>query len=115
MQNQEAPGLKSRFRFINGNLLFLVEVCQYSLVDKARRLAKYVKTEEDERASTTIAANAIIQFLLTDARFNSFLKKEGIRNYVKEDIVKSLFAELSSKQKYKDYSALTSPTLEQDK
>lgn len=97
------------------NLLFLVELCQYSLVDKARRLAKYVKTEEDENASTTIAANAIIQFLQKDARFNSYLKKEGIRNYVKEDIVKGLFAELSSKQKYKEYAALTAPTLEQDK
>jgi N utilization substance protein B len=97
------------------NLLYLVEVCQYSMVDKARRLAKYIQTEEDGKASTTIAANAIVTFLLADEQFNAFLKKEGIRNYVNQETVKNLFNDLSARQKYKEYSALTNPTLEQDK
>ena len=97
------------------NLLYLVEVCQYSMVDKARRLAKYIQTEEDGKASTTIAANSIVTFLLNDEQFNSFVKKEGIRNYVNEDTVKKLFQELSAKQKYKEYSILESPSTEQDK
>lgn len=97
------------------NLLYLVEVCQYSMVDKAKRLARYIQTEEDAKASTTIAANAVVTFLLNDDQFNSFVKKEGVRNYVNEETVKNLFAELSSKQRYKEYSALQHPTLEQDK
>lgn len=97
------------------NLLYLEEVCRYSLVDKAKRLAKFIKTEEDEKASTTIAGNTIIAFLQNDARFNSYIKKDGIHNYIKEDVVKDLFNELSSKAKYKEYAALEKPTIEQDK
>jgi len=97
------------------NLLFLVEVCQYSLVDKAKRLAKFVKTEEDEKASTMIAANVIIKALADDSLFNSFVKKNGIKNYVPEEIVRDLFNDLLSKPKYKEYSALTAPSPEQDK
>src|ERR1043165_545903 len=97
------------------NLLYLIEVCNYSMVDKAKRLAKYIKTEEDTKASTTIAANAIIQNLQNDTRFNASVKKDGVRNYDTEDIVKTMFTELASKQKYKDYAAIDKPTLEQDK
>lgn len=97
------------------NLLYLVEICNYSMVDKAKRLAKFIKTEEDNNARTTIAANVVIQNLQVDEQFLSGVKKEGIRNYISEDIVRDIFNELSSKQKYKDYSALDKPTLEQDK
>ena len=97
------------------DLLYLVETCRYSMVDKAKRMAKYIKTEEDEKASTTIAANRIIKYLEDNVQFNTLLKKEGIRNYLNEDDVKGLFNELASKPKYKEYAALTEPTLEQDK
>lgn len=97
------------------NLLYLVEVCNYSMVDKAKRLAKYIQTEEDNVASTTIAANSIIQYLQSNDAFLALVKKEGIRNHIAEDVVKKLFNELSTKPKYKEYSALAQPTLEQDK
>ena len=71
------------------NLLYLIEVCNYSMVDKAKRLAKFIVTEEDKTASTTIAANAIIQYLQNDEMFLASVKKEGIRNYISEDIVKN--------------------------
>ncbi len=97
------------------NLLYLVEVCNYSMVDKAKRLAKYIQTEEDNIASTTIAANSIIQYLQSNDAFLALVKKEGIRHHIATDVVKKLFNELSSKPKYKEYSALAQPTLEQDK
>ncbi len=97
------------------NLLYLVEVCRFSLTDKAKRAAKYVKTEEDEKASTAISENALVRFLQNDEQFNRFIETEGIRNYVAEEVVKSLFNELASKQRYKDYTGLGKPTLEQDK
>lgn len=97
------------------SLLYLVEVCNYSMVDKAKRLAKYIQTEEDNVASTTIAANSIIQYLQNNDAFLALVKKEGIRNHIAEDVVKKLFNELSTKPKYKEYSALAQPTLDQDK
>lgn len=97
------------------NLLFVVEVSRYSMVDKAKRLARYIQTEEDVKASTTIAANSIVTFLLEDEQFNAFVKKEGVRNYVNEETVKNLFTELSGRQRYKEYAALQNPSPEQDK
>lgn len=97
------------------NLQFIVDVCQYSLVDKAKRLAKYIQTEEDATARTTIAANRIIRFLQQDEQFLAFVKQENIHHYVAEDVVRQLFTEFSSKQKYKEYSKLEEPSVEQDK
>ena len=97
------------------DLTYLIEVCQYSMVDKAKRLAKYIKTEADEKASTTIAANAIVTFLQSDEQLAASVKKEGVRNYVDEEIVKGLFNDLCSRQKYKDYCALEKPSFEDDK
>ena len=97
------------------DLSYLIEVCQYSMVDKAKRLAKYIKTEEDQNASTSIAANAIITFLQQDAQLAASVKKEGVRNYIDEEIVKALFTDLCSKPKYKEYCALQKPTFEEDK
>lgn len=97
------------------DLLYLREICKYSLVDKAKRMAKYVKTEEDEKASTTIAANRIVQYLDTDEQFNGFLKKENISHQIDQNILKALFNELASKDRYKEYAALESPDATQDK
>ena len=97
------------------NLLYLVEICNHSMVDKAKRLAKYIQTEDDTNARTTIAANAVILKLQEDEQFLAGVKKEGIRNYISTDIVRDIYNDLASKQKYKDYSALDKPTLEQDK
>lgn len=97
------------------DLLYLAEICRYSMVDKAKRMAKFVKTEEDEKASTTIAANRIVTYLETDGQFNSYVKKDGIRHHVKEEIVKSLFNDLAAKERYKEYAALTTPDIDQDK
>jgi transcription antitermination protein NusB len=97
------------------DLLYVIEVCRYSMVHKAKGLAKYIKTEEDEQASTIIAGNAIVHYLDKNAQFNELVKKTGVRNHINPDIVKALFAELSSKPKYKEYAALAKPELEKDK
>jgi N utilization substance protein B len=97
------------------NLQYLVEVCNYSMVDKAKRLAKYIQTEADAKASTTIAANRVIVYLQNNNVLAALLKKEGIPHNIDEDIVKTLFQELSAKERYNQYAALTEPDLEQDK
>jgi N utilization substance protein B len=97
------------------NLSYLVEICRYSMVDKAKRLAKYIKTEEDTNSSTIIAANRIVQHLMTLPKFNLLCEKDGVKNYMDDEVVRKLFIELSAKPKYKEYAALTAPTLEQDR
>ena len=97
------------------DLLYLVDVCLYCRIDKERRETKYIKTEEDYNVSTALASNAIIQFLQNDPVFNAQIKKDGIKNYVTEEIVKTLFTELTGKPKYKEYSSLSEPGLARDK
>ena len=97
------------------DLTYLVEVCQYSMVDKAKRLAKYIKTEADQKASTTIAANAVVTFLQEDIQLAATVKKEGVKNYIDEEVVKALFVDLCARQKYIDYCALEKPSFEEDK
>lgn len=97
------------------NLAYMVEVCQYSLVDKARRMAKYIKTEEDANASTLIAANRIIVFLQNHKSYNDHLKQYKVHNYISTDVTKSMFNMMYDKYTYKNYIANTAPTLEQDK
>ena len=97
------------------DLTYLIEVCKYSMVDKAKRLAKYIKTEEDHKASTTIAANPIVKFLEEDVQLATMVKKEGVKNYIDEEVVKSLFVDLTARTKYKEYCALEKPTLDDEK
>ncbi|MFN8310538.1 MAG: transcription antitermination factor NusB [Chitinophagales bacterium] len=96
------------------DLAYLIDVCEYSMVDAARRMARHVKTEADKNISTQIAANAVVQFLKTNPRFQTYCKTEKIHNYVSQDVVKDLFVAWSSKPKYKEYAALAKPTAEQD-
>ncbi len=115
LENQLMQQVQRSMDLYLTNLLYLIEVCNYSMVDKAKRMAKFIKTEEDLKASTTIAANRIVAYLQQDEQFTGLAKKNNVRHYISEDVVKALFTELSAKDKYKEYSALTEPTLEQDK
>ena len=115
LENQLENRLEKSTSLYLTDLLYLIEVCRYSMVHKAKGLAKYIKTEEDEKASTIIAGNCIIDYLDNNEQFNALVKKTGVRNHVNPDIVKNLFTELSAKPKYKEYAALVMPELEKDK
>ena len=96
------------------NLSYLVAVCEYSMVDAAKRMARHVKVEEDKNISTQIAANRIVQFLKVNTRFEALCKQEKIYNYVSEEVTKKLFDELKAKPKYKEYAQLKNPDLAND-
>lgn len=98
------------------NLAYMYEVCQYSLVDKAKRMAKYIKTEDDEKASTIIASNRIATFLQNNKEYQSYLKQYKIAHNIDQEVVKAMFNMLHDKYTYKNYIALTEkPTMEQDR
>ncbi len=115
LQNQMQSSITKAVSLYLTNLLYLIEVCRHSMVDKAKRLSKYIQTEDDKNASTTIAANRIIVYLENNVTFNSLVKSSNVNHFVQDDIVKNLFGVLAAKQKYKDYAAIAEPTLQQDK
>jgi N utilization substance protein B len=97
------------------DLAYMVEVCKYSLVDAARRMAKYIKTDEDKNASTQIAANRIAVHIESHPTYKSLYKQYHIHNYVSQEVVKAMFNALWDKYSYKQYIAIQTPTLEDDK
>jgi len=97
------------------DLAYMIEVCKFSVVDAARRMAKYIKTEEDKNVNTQIAANRIITHIENHKAYQSLYKKHHIHNYVSQEVVKAMFHSLWDKYSYKQYVAKTNPTLDDDK
>lgn len=94
-------------------LVYLNELAQYSLVDAAIRLAKFIKTDEDKNTNTQIAASPALKALFENSTFNMLLAKYKTKALVDKEIVKSLFTQLKNKQRYKDFCANGTPTIQQ--
>ena len=97
------------------DLAYMIEVCKYSMVDAARRMAKYIKTEDDINVSTQIAANRIVVHIDNHPTYQSLYKKHHISTCMNQDVVKAMFNVLWDKYSYKQYTAIAAPTLEDDK
>ena len=97
------------------DLAYMIETCKYSMVDAARRMAKYIKTEEDNNISTQIAANRIVTAIENNPKYQALYKQHHIHNYVDQEVVKAMFNVLKDKYSYKQYTAIAAPTLEDDK
>ena len=97
------------------NIAYMTEVCQYAVVDAAKRMAKYIKTEEDHNISTQIAATRIVIFLQNSVAYQSLFKKHHIATYIDNEVVRSLFHALRDKYSYKEYTAKPNPSLEDEK
>jgi len=96
------------------DLAYMVETCKYSMVDAAKRMAKYIKTAEDENVSTQIAANRIVTFIESNETYQALYKKHHIHNYIDQDVVKAMYNVLKDKYSYKQYVDIKSPELKDD-
>ncbi len=94
-------------------LVYLNELAQYSLVDAAIRLAKYIKTDDDKNINTHVAASPLLKNLFENDMFSTLLAKHKTKHLVDKEIVKSLFAKLKDKQRYKDFCVNIAPTVQQ--
>lgn len=94
-------------------LVYLNETAQYSLVDAAIRLAKFIQTDEDKNTNTQLAASPTLKKLFENDSFNTLLAKHKTKALVDKEIVKSLFTKLRDKQRYKDFCVYTLPTVQQ--
>ena len=97
------------------NIAYMTEVCQYAVIDAAKRMAKYIKTEEDVNISTQIAASKIVAYLADSTAYQRLLKKHHIATFIDSDIVRGLFQALRDKYSYKEYTAKATPTIADEK
>ena len=95
-------------------LKYICAVCEYAAVDKERRQAKYLKTQEDLTLSTLIATNKIVLAINESELLQRQMTKEKVAQWIDEDLVRKLYLELITIPRYKEYSKLSESTLDAD-
>ncbi len=96
------------------NLLFLTKVAAFAASHAKIKATKHLSTEEDKNASIKLSENCISLMLDNDTAFTKFVAKEKLEAYVKDDMIKELFKEVSNSESYQEYlGAKSSP--EEDK
>lgn len=93
---------------------YIIEVCLYVLEDKNRRLAKFLKTQEDLKLNTILARNKVVEALIADETLQLYFKQEKVGQYIDTDIIRQLYLEVTEKQRYKEYIKLEEATIEAD-
>jgi N utilization substance protein B len=96
-------------------LQYAIEVCKYSVVDKAKKMAKYIQSDEDKMASTLVAANRVVIALEDNIEYQKLYKQYNVVHNIDMDLVRKLYVELTSKLRYKEFARLNTSTLESDK
>lgn len=91
-------------------LQYLIEVCQYVLVDAARRENKYIKDQEDLNINTQLASNSCISAVQQSEAYKSILKKYSLSHYIDNKLVRDLFHALEASQKYVNYCEIAKPS-----
>jgi N utilization substance protein B len=84
-------------------LQFLIEICQYSLVDAAKRANKYIVKDEDININTDIAKSALIVTITNSEIFKEKQKKYSAAGFIDKKLVKDLFKQLQQTDKYVNY------------
>lgn len=89
-------------------LQYLIEVCQYSLVDASKRANKFITTEEDLNVNTDIARNSILSKIIQSEVYREKISKFSSRGFIDKKLVRDQFKQLQTTQKYVKYCEIES-------
>lgn len=84
-------------------MLYLKEICEFALVESAKRSSKFIKSSEDVNFNTDIATNSVLVFFKDDAFFKEIIQSRSLSGLVDPKIVRDLFLQLITSNKYKVY------------
>lgn len=84
-------------------LQFLIEICQYALVDQAKRSNKFIVKDEDINVNIDIAKNSVLLSILSNEVFKDKSKKHSAAAFIDKKLVKDLFKQLQQTDKYVNY------------
>lgn len=85
-------------------MLYLKEICEYALVESAKRSSKFIKSDEDVDFNTDIASNSVLGFFKDDEFFKDTIQSRSLSRLVEPKIVRDLFLQLITTNKYKVYT-----------
>ena len=84
-------------------LQYLVEICQYSVTDAARRANKFVPNESDKNVNIDIASNALLQAIIEHPLYLKKIDSFSSKGFIDKKLVKDLFKQLEATEKYVKY------------
>lgn len=85
------------------NLYLIVEVAKVSVEDEAKRVSKYIVTDDDKIFKSTLYHNPIINSIVNNKLLKTRLEKLGFADLVDVDIIRKLYKSFSEEQSYIDY------------
>lgn len=89
-------------------LQYLIQICEYVLVDASKRANKFILTEEDINVNKDLADNGILKLLVSNTTLQEIQKQYKTKSFVDANLVKKLFNNLKTKEKYVKYCKLES-------
>lgn len=95
--------IKESYRLYLLNMLYLMEVANYSKKDFDIKSRKFVPTEEDKKASLRLYENPILVALRENEDFNYRLKREKLRPIIDDDLVRKLYQKFAKSEYYNTY------------
>ncbi len=116
-------GMKSRFvRSIEQsynlylfNIWQLIRTTAFAKIDKEKRLAKYLPSEEDRRFSPIFYENELVQSMDTNEAFQKIIKERSIAARVDKDMSRLFYTEFAKTEHYNQYINSDSNTNEDHK
>ncbi len=85
------------------NLYLIIEVTKVSVEDEAKRVSKYIVSEDDRLFKSTLYHNSIINSLANNKMLRKKMEKLGFADFVDVDILRKLYKSFSEEQSYIDY------------
>src|SRR5690606_17339463 len=87
-------------------LLYISRVAQYAESDSRKRASRYLATDSDRQVNTKIAGNSFLWELLDNETFKEKVKEAKLEQYLEEEWIKKLYAQLIASSAYQDYISL---------
>ncbi len=85
------------------NLYLIIEVTKVSVEDEAKRVSKYIVSDDDKLFKSTLYHNSIINSLVNNKMLKTKMEKLGFADFVDEDILRKLYKSFSEEKSYIDY------------
>jgi len=95
--------VEGTFNIFLFNLFLITEVTKVSVEDEAKRVSKYIVTEDDKLFKSTLYHNSIISNLVKNKILKAKFDALGFSDAVDIDIIRKLYKSFSEEQSYIDY------------
>jgi len=101
--NNLQNSIDNAYRLYLYNMLTLIEVSKYVLIDNKKRLTKMLRNTEASVVSTALYDNPIMQALRDNEALKAEIKRQKIIPLVDIDVIRNIFKDLRNHKEYQSY------------